>query len=540
MEASLNNIRTHHVDAKDTNFYKPVLSNLHNPEFSKALLNPNSIAQIGQAVTQQTRFDAEYRTKLVKVLKKQYQNSLVNLKKDSKVLQNIEKLSDTNTLTVTTGQQIHIFLGPFFVVNKILSCCAEAKQCEASLPNNDVVPVFWMASEDHDFDEIKSTRLYNETYEWDIDSSGPVGRLDPKSIVPLVEKALQRIDQTEENVHFLESCKFAYSNCKTFADATRYIIHKHFEATGIVVIDMDDPFLKSKSADLFGADIFDHAHSKAIDQGITKMKGYGIKAPINTRPINTFYITDTQRNRIEKKSAGVFKLIGTDTSLTSDKIRQELQENPERFSPNALLRPLYQQAILPNIQYVCGASEIVYWMELKDAMDTANLIYPKLTVRKSMFFLSDKNIQKLDKNQIPVSYLFLDKKSVTEILASRDNELITDLASCIARIDFQLNQVKNTFNRFEFLNTKKTEKLNNQVISQLNQQYAILVEKISSGNADLSLVIKIKSNLYDETYNQERNKFILGMLPQMDMAQVLFKKDSHYFSNHEIITMISH
>ncbi len=540
MEASLNNFHIHHIDAKDTDFYKPVLSNLTNPEFAKDLLNTEGVSALGKTITQQSRFDAEYRSRLVEVLKLQYQKSLIDLTSDSEVFKNIEKLRDTNTLTVTTGQQIHIFLGPFFVVNKILSCCAEANKIAEELPDNDVVPVFWMASEDHDFDEIKSTRLYNETYDWEMDSQGPVGRLNPKSLVALVEKAQQRIDQTEDNLQFLDDCKYAYANCNTFADATRYIVHKHFEDTGIVVIDPDDPFLKSKSIDLFQSDIFDHKPSAAIDKGIETMKRFGIKAPINTRPINTFYITDNQRNRIEKKNESLFSLVGTETTFSADQLRQKIKDNPECFSPNALLRPLYQQTILPNIQYVCGASEIIYWLELKNAMEGSELVYPILSIRKSMFFVSEKNVQKLDKNQIPLAYLFLSEANVTEIIVSKDSDVLADLESGIASVAFQLNQINNTFKRFDFIQSKKSEKINNQAINELKQQHAKVVDHASKENPVLHLVSKIKSNVYDESYNQERSKFILGMIPQMKMAQSIFNSNTNIFVNHRIITAVSH
>ena len=394
MEASLSNITPYRIDANKTDFYNPVLKKLSDKRFKETFLNNDDLHKNAEQLSSQSRFNASYRIELVKTLKQQYKNSLIDLKEDSLVHQNIEKLLLTDTLTVTTGQQIHIFLGPFFVVNKILSCCAEATAYTESLSSKNVVPIFWMATEDHDFEEIKSTRLYNETYTWDIDSTGPVGRLNPNTLLPIVEQARERIDQTEENKKFLDVCHFAYQNCNSFADATRYIIHQYFESTGIVVLDPDDAFLKSTCVDLIESDIFKNQPAVHIDNSIAELKSFSIKAPINTRPINMFFISDKQRNRIELNAEGTYQLINTDKQLSGEEIKQLLKTSPEVFSPNALLRPLYQQAILPNLHYVCGASEIMYWFELKSAMTNANLMFPKLSIRKSLFFLSKKKYTK--------------------------------------------------------------------------------------------------------------------------------------------------
>ena len=127
---------------------------------------------------------------------------------------------------------------------------------------------------------------------------------------------------------------------------------------------------------------------------------------------------------------------------------------------------------------------------LKNAMEGSELVYPILSIRKSMFFVSEKNVQKLDKNQIPLAYLFLSEANVTEIIVSKDSDVLADLESGIASVAFQLNQINNTFKRFDFIQSKKSEKINNEAINELKQQHAKVVDHASKENPVLHFGIK--------------------------------------------------
>jgi bacillithiol synthase len=534
-----NKTKLHHIDATISDFYNPVLDLLDDTEFSKTFLNIDSASDVAEQFATQPQFSEEYRSGLANHIIEQYHKSLISLESDSPVLRNIEKLKEKSTLTVTTGQQIHIFLGPFFVVNKILSCCAEAKEYDRTLSHHDVVPIFWMASEDHDFDEIKSTRLYNEIYEWDIESHGPVGRLNPKSILPLVADAKSRIDQTSENIAFLEVCEFAYANCDTFADATRHIIHRYFENTGLIVVDPDTNFFKSQFSETVQADLFTHEPTQAIKQSIARMKDFGLKAPINTRPINTFYIADSSRNRIEQLGDESFHLVGKEKAFTKEEMEAELRLFPERFSPNALLRPVYQQTILPNIHYVCGASEILYWLELKDVMEEQTLVYPKLSIRKSMFFLSDKNIQKVDKATYRLSDLFLSKENLSKKLNNEQSKELFELSQQIIAFEHQIGKVLTMLDALKSSHSQKTQKSANQLISDIKRQEGEINDSLTELNPELTKLLKIKSNLFDSAYVQERNKFIISMLEETLTALESFNSDFRNFLNYKIITIAS-
>ncbi len=540
MVQQLSNSFVYQIDSDKTDFYSSNVKKIDsNSELRQALLNTSTTKEIASSILGNSQFNAAYRQGLVDTIKRQYSASAIELKSDSIVAKNIESLADSNTLTVTTGQQIHIFLGPFFVVNKILSCCAEALKVKALLPDNQVVPIFWMATEDHDFDEIKSARLYNETYTWDIESEGPVGRLNPESLLPIVKQARERIDQTAENLAFIDVCDHAYSTCSTFADATRYIIHQLFEETGIVVLDPDDAFLKSQFKQVIEDDLLNHQPSQLIDSSIQTMKTFGMKAPINTRPINTFYLTDNKRIRIEKQDDNTYLLVDGSETYSETEILDLLGKHPERFSPNALLRPVYQQQILPNISYITGASEMIYWLELGGVMTSYGINYPELSIRKSAFFVSQKNKQKLDNEGIHLESLFVRPEKFQEIVLSDRVAQISEIERNIVKSDSLLNSIFTAMSDLGSKNTKKLQKSQNQLINSIKNEQGALLESLSNNDPTYNQLLKIKSSTFDNSYIQERNKYIISMVPELMLSRNWFKLHSEYYTNHKIITIIS-
>ncbi len=516
MAQALDNKSINHIPLLETDFLNPIVKRYQtNDNFPAELLNESPYADIAESIKSQKNFNLEYRNQLADLIISQYADSQITLEPDSLVLKNIEKLRKSNTVTATTGQQIHIFLGPFFVVNKLLSCCAQAKRIETELNNIDCVPIFWMATEDHDFEEINSVNLYNEVYTWDIESHGPVGRIPPQSLLPLVEQAKKRIDQTPKNLEFIEICEFAYKNCRTFADASRYIIHQLFKSTGIVVIDPDNAYLKQQFSDTIKSDLFEHSVSKHIDEAIDTMKTFGIKAPINTRPINLFYIEDSRRTRIERINEIEFQLLDDNTKLNSEDIKDLLKESPEVFSPNALLRPLFQQTILPNVDYVCGMSEFVYWLEVGSAINYHGSTMPKLSLRKSAFFTNKKNIDYLIQNNIPISYIFLDEETFVLLSSQKLNEKSLLLQESFDRLKTDINILTTEFESNPSLHSQRAVKYRTQLIEEVEKLLIEHSELSLSENKTLTKIQKFKSKIWSQNYVQERNVSIIQMVNEM-------------------------
>jgi len=498
----------------ENHFHNPIVeSYLRGENFPNQLVNSASTKEAIDEVVRHEDYPLEWRHKLADVILKQYAASNKALDTNSLVFQNIQSLRKSTTVTVCTGQQIHIFLGPLFVIYKIMSCLAHAKEIKKAHPDFEVVPIFWIATEDHDFEEISSVKLYNQTYTWDNNTGGAVGRLDPKSLLPLVEEISQRIDDTPENRDFMRICRTAYSENPTFSLATRSIIHEMFGHTGLVIVDPDDQILKQKFRKDVEADVLNHTFEGYLKQGISQMKEAGIKAPINTRPINHFHLSDGQRLRLETKDRENYSLVNGNSQYTRNEISQLIENSPEQFSPNALLRPLYQQRILPNIAYIAGGSEFIYWLELKDLFEGSNAFFPKLFIRKSVFFVGSSVNKKLKDAGLNTSDLFTSETAYEKRLAGiakSSNVDFSDVAERLKRLFEDLSNLGENNPKFKLNN--QFSKAQRIVLKELEIAINSWQHDTVESNKTLTNLVKVKAKIYGANFIQERKDFIINRL----------------------------
>ena len=293
------------------------------------------------------------RTKLVEVLQHQYQDIIhqpVALKS------NIEALSKENTYTVTTGHQLNIFTGPLYFIFKIVTAINLAKELKNQFPDKNFVPVYWMATEDHDFEEINHTYIGDKKISWKLNATGATGRLNTKSIIQALNeyKGILGISKNAEKLS--EMVAKAYADGKNLADATRYLANELFGEFGLVIIDADHPILKSQFTEIIERDIINKNSFRNIEESSKKLAEIAIHAQVNPREINFFYLTDDLRERIIFED-NRYQVLNTEVSFSKDELKQEIKNHPERFSPNVVMRPLYQEVILPNLAYIGGGGE---------------------------------------------------------------------------------------------------------------------------------------------------------------------------------------
>ena len=369
-------------------YYPPMTEAwMKNPEAFQNIYPNDETRHVGLFGQINSIFNSERRAKLSDILLKQYLPDV-----NPEVKANIEKLKSDNTYTVTTGQQIHPFLGPLYVLYKIWSTLDAAKNLNSLYPDKNFIPVFWMATEDHDFDEIKSIHAFGEKYVWEAgNQGGPVGQLSLEDLQPILGQIESKlIGQKEKLIRFqaLKRC-YADSPGNNLTKATRELINFLFGAEGLVVIDPDDTAFKHWFKDHFRNDILTSGYYEAYLAASDRLKRAGFEPQVNPRRTHSFYITDSKRRRIDASGSG-FVVHGTQLTLQKDDIEKEIDKHPENFSPNALLRPLYQQCVLPNFTYICGPSELVYWHQTYDAFQTANLPAPFLKMRDSYLVMDEK------------------------------------------------------------------------------------------------------------------------------------------------------
>jgi len=504
-------MKTLQVNAQNTDFYNERIKEyIADPASFKPFVREGEIDQTLDEI--QHSFPAHNRKVLVETLTNQYHSLGIEL--NGLVKANIESFSDEKTLAITTGQQIHPGLGPLFVIYKIWTCIDLAKKLKTEHPTFNFVPVFWMASEDHDFEEIKSVRLFNDIFEWETDQSGPVGRMNPASLKELMEKLYERSDKTDGQSDFLNVCKENYSKYSSFAQATHSIVHHFFQESGLVVIEPDDPSFKSLFQKSIYSDIIDHQAIKQINANKTELKEHGLQIPINGRDINHFYILDTLRERIEFEN-NVFKVLNTDLTFTKSDLEIEIQKHPERFSPNALLRPLYQQTILPCSHYICGTSEIMYWLELNNLMSHQNVIFPHLPLRSSAFIIGEKTLDKFSSLGIELETVFQSDENFIKRHNARHNEITSAIENTVERAISELEKLGQAeastansqgFNRKRLKIQQSIEQYKNDLLNEVNA--SALAQDASSK------ILKLKHKVFGEKI-QERIDHIVRYWDQI-------------------------
>lgn len=328
---------------------------------------------------------------------------------------NLDRLAQPEATTIATGHQLVVGTGPFYMLNKIASTIVLAREVELA-SGKPVIPVFWMASEDHDFEEIATFFLGDLALSWEAPAGGPVGRMPIDSLRSQWEGWLR--DPALEPWHQGLAAFQPDPDARTWAEAFHRLIDRLFGHHGLLILDGDDPQLKACFAPWMARELessFAESPVKAASEMLVEL---GYKPQVNPRSINLFHITDQTRVRLERTVDGIQTVDGA-KQWSEDAWREALIRGPEAFSPNVILRPMYQEVLLPNLAYVGGPGELSYWLQLKAAFEVADIPFPLLRLRHSTVVMSPGMARKFEKLSLPWSVLCGDVHTAERALATR-------------------------------------------------------------------------------------------------------------------------
>lgn len=345
------------------------------------------------------------RKTLVKSLHKQY----INYDISEVTSNNIQLLNNPKTFTITTGHQLNLFTGPLYFLYKIISTINLCKELKAEFPEDNFVPIYWMATEDHDFEEINYFTFKHKKISWNRESFGPVGRLSTEGLEDVFAVFESEIGLGNNAEYLKNLFKKAYLEHSNLADATRYLANELFSKEGLVIIDGDDADLKKSFIPYIKNELLHQTAFAEVNETIPLLESYLVQ--VNPREINLFYIEDHLRERIVFEN-GKYAVLNTKLTFSEEEILKEVDNHPEKFSPNVLLRPLYQEVILPNLCYIGGGGELAYWLELKSFFKSQNVTFPILLLRNSVLMATEKQAAKADKLQLTWRDLFLNQQAL--------------------------------------------------------------------------------------------------------------------------------
>jgi len=354
------------------------------------------------------------RNQLSEILTEQYEEIFdpsVDGRNSKSVQDNISLLREPNTYTITTGHQLNIFAGPLYFIYKIVTAIKLATQLKKQFPDKNFVPVYWMASEDHDFAEINYTNIGGKKVHWWYEASGATGRINPDTMRQALNQYKGVLGLEHHGKELADIVEKAYAGFDKLADATRYLANALFGKYGLVVIDADDHRFKQQFAGIIEWDIIQENSFKHISATNEQLQKLGVHVQVNPREINFFYLADGLRERIVFED-DQYKVLNTEISFTKEELQKEIKEHPECFSPNVVMRPLYQEYILPNIAYVGGGAEVVYWLELKSNFDFYKVDFPILILRNSGLVIPKRISAKIERMGLTTADLFQSTDSI--------------------------------------------------------------------------------------------------------------------------------
>jgi bacillithiol biosynthesis cysteine-adding enzyme BshC len=376
-----------------------------------------------------TSFENVERTVLVEALKAQ--SLLVNNTSEFSQ-KNINELSKKTTYTVTTGHQLCLFTGPLYFIYKIASTINLATTLKSKFPDKHFVPVYWMASEDHDFEEVNHVNIFNKKVIWNSSQTGSVGDFNTEGLAEVIAELKTILGENDNATSLIALFETVYLKHTTLADATRYLVNELFGEYGLVILDGNDKELKALFKEEFKADVFENKSVALVNQSITELsKNYS--AQVNPREINVFYKTNGIRERIECIASERYTVVNTKLSFSKTELENIIENTPEKLSPNVVLRPLYQQKILPNIAYIGGPGELAYWLEFKALFESYKINFPILMPRNFAMIVDKGTKQKMQKFDLAIQDLFSEGEVLVKQFIKTQHE------------DVNLNVIKSQF-----------------------------------------------------------------------------------------------
>ena len=411
----------HPVPYRATGRFSPIVSDYVEgvPELREFYAHTPDGKGLATAIAQR-RFDPAMRATLRAVLEDQY----AGIPLDPSVRANLDALRRDGTLTVTTGHQLCLFTGPLYVPFKILNAIRLAR--DLTTVARPVVPIFWMATEDHDRAEIDHAWVGERKVEWPGAAGGPVGRLTLEGFDAVLIEAEMLLGPSAHADELRAILRSSYQEGKTLAQATRLFVNGLFGRFGLVIIDGDDARLKRAFAPIMQEELLNQVTVRSVRYANDKLSPR-YEPQAHARDINLFHLSPGHRSRIELDS-DTYRVLDGGPSFTAEQLLIELQLRPERFSPNVLLRPVYQETVLPNIAYIGGGGEIAYWLQLRWLFQGMQVPMPALVLRTSAMFLSAKLGKKWRASGLSIEDLFAPKDVLEKRIATEHASFSTSLA----------------------------------------------------------------------------------------------------------------
>lgn len=500
------------VSFRSTGYFSELISDyLENSSKTESLAGKYPPASSWADFFQNCR-GTDNRDVLASVLEKQYEGFLPGGSLPEKVVANIRSLRSPETFTITTGHQLNFFSGPLYVMYKLLSVIRLAEQLKASFPDKHFVPVYWMASEDHDIDEIDHLQLFNKPLKYQTDYRGPSGKMKLNEVKEFTDSVVALFGDGPYGETVKQLIEASYQNDVDLATATFRWVNSLFGKYGLVILDPNSAELKKQFVSVMKDDLLHHSAYGKVNETIRKLEENKYPVQVQPREINLFYLHGKERSRIVKES-DVYKIMDSDLVFSQEQIVEELIHHPERFSPNVVLRPMYQQTVMPNIAYVGGPAELAYWFEFKSAFDHYKVSYPLLVLRNCLMIVDQVSAERWKKLGFAIEDLFNDDDELIKGYLNRNmagefsvNGYAEQFAKIFDRLNSDIESIDPTLRSSA---DAERQRLSNS-LKQLEQKITRALKR--KNETEINQIRKVKERLFPSGNLQERVETMLPFL----------------------------
>tara|TARA_B100000989_G_scaffold275771_1_gene235565 strand:- start:3895 stop:5502 length:1608 start_codon:yes stop_codon:yes gene_type:complete len=447
-------------------------------------------------------YKVEQREILIKSIKNQY--SKIHISK--KTSNNISSLIKSNTFCITTGHQLNLFTGPLMVIFKIAQVISICKKLNSEIKNFNYVPILWIASEDHDFEEISQLNINQKNIKWEINSDNkPVGELEVNNFGNLLSEYKDLIIDNNFKQKLEKIIDNSYEEGDKLSKSTIKFINSLFSEYGLIIVDANNKNLKNFFKTHLKNEIDNFSCRENTTFQITKLKKdfESYKAQVNPSDINFFKLTSKGRKRIRYNNKTYN--VDDENLYSKDEILNLIDKRPELFSPNAIMRPLYQETVLPNVCYVGGQNELKYWMQLKTYFDDNDVQFPILKLRNSAYIIDSKTSKKIKNSGIDFKYFLGDLDKLINYKIEMTSSFKINFDSLRSNLSLQFDQLRKVSSKTDKSFTgalNAQEKKQKKGIDDLEKRLNKAEKK--NYKAEIESLKSIYNFLHPENIDQER------------------------------------
>ncbi len=481
-------------------FSKMILDYLKGDEKLKPFYkHPVSVEGIKSSIEARKNFDTP-RTLLVQQLHKQYESIELTLSQKD----NLQNLLQENCFTICTAHQPNIFTGHLYFIYKILHVIKTADHLKNIIPENNFVPVYYMGSEDADLEELGHINLNGEKLEWQTKQTGAVGRMKvDKALIKLIDRMAGQLEVLQYGKELIDFLGTAYKEGTTIQHATLILVNELFKEFGLLVLIPDNAELKRAFNHIVKKELLEQfSHTLVEQSGELLNKNYKVQA--SGRELNLFYLTEDKRERIEIEGER-FKVEGLRLSWSKEDMLAEVEEHPERFSANVILRGVFQEMILPNIAFIGGGGEIAYWLKLKKVFEACEVPYPVLVMRNSFLLMDTLQKEKATKLSFSVTDLFKPAEALINELVKRESNNQLELKDEKLQLESFYAHLQQATNRIDSSLSEHVKALQAKAIDKIVAlEKKMLKAEKKKFEAQQRQIKKLKQELFSENDLQER------------------------------------